>query len=135
MNRYYEVIAKCGHVGRGKYIEMPFYVRAENGRDAAAIVRAFPRVKRDHRMAISNVTLISAADYMEGRNKNNCNPYFLAKSVQDQRALCTDLSIISGDWQKQKESPKISRAEKKLPLKLKDPWKYHKYHGFEEATV
>jgi len=38
--KFFEVKAKCGHVGRNKYFEGSFYEIAENAADAARIVRA-----------------------------------------------------------------------------------------------
>lgn len=135
MNRYYEVTAKCGHVGRGKYVEMAFYVKAANAKNAAEMVRKFPRVKRDHRQAISSVVEVTATEYLEGRNQNNCNPYFRATCIQEQRATCSELEIIDGGWLKMEHRNKQPRSEKKKPLKLKDPWKYQKYYGIHEAIV
>lgn len=51
----YKVIAKCGHVGKGKYIQIAFAVKANDGKEAAKIVRKFPRVKHDKKDAIINV--------------------------------------------------------------------------------
>ena len=53
--KYYMVIAKCGHVGRKNYIPVKFAVVAESGKEAAKKVRQFPRVKHDHKDAISIV--------------------------------------------------------------------------------
>ena len=50
--RYYEVTAKCGHVGKGFYIPITFPVRAKSAAEAASVTRAFPRVKHDHKDAI-----------------------------------------------------------------------------------
>ncbi len=135
MNRYYEVTAKCGHVGRGKYTEVDFYVKAINGSEAASKVRLFPRVKRDHPRAISRVRQITASEFMEGRNRNNQNPYLQATSVQEQRRNCDELVIVDGDWRKDCGNRKLPRSEKRLPLKIKDPWKYHKYYGFYETGM
>ena len=48
----YEVCAKCGHVGRYNYVDKIFAVKASSGKEAAAKVRNFPRVKHDHKDAI-----------------------------------------------------------------------------------
>lgn len=52
---YYKVRAKCGHVGRNNYIIKPFFVKANDGKEAAKIVRNTPRVKHDHKYAIIDV--------------------------------------------------------------------------------
>ena len=56
---YYKVDAKCGHVRRGHYIVKAFYIKADNGKEAAAKVRMLPRVKHDWKDAINEVKKIS----------------------------------------------------------------------------
>ena len=56
---YYKVLAKCGHVGRHRYITKWFYVKASSGKEAAYIVRYKPRVKHDHKDAIREVVSIN----------------------------------------------------------------------------
>lgn len=50
--KYFEVVAKCGHVGRDYYYEGHFFVQAQNAKIAACKVKSQPRVKRDHEDAI-----------------------------------------------------------------------------------
>ena len=45
MKKFYIVTAKCGHVGKSKYILINFPVIAEDGREAAKIARQIPRDK------------------------------------------------------------------------------------------
>lgn len=87
MKNYFEVIAKCGHVGRNKYIPIKFAVEAESGKDAAAMVRRFPRVKHDHKYAILSVAKIDYARYMEINAINDNNPYLKCKSKYEQRLI------------------------------------------------
>lgn len=42
---YYKVLARCGHVKKGRYIEKWFYVEEESKKEAAQIIRNTPRVK------------------------------------------------------------------------------------------
>lgn len=84
--RFYAVVAKCGHVGRHFYAEKTFAVQAENGREAAKIVRTFPRVKHHHKDAIISVEKISQERYDEITRQNFADPYFRCKCVQDQRS-------------------------------------------------
>ena len=86
MKKFYEVIAKCGHVGRGNYVEGVFYVRAFSGSDAATQVRMMPRVKHDHKDAIISVREISRKDFDFGQRQKNQNPYYSCANVQEQRA-------------------------------------------------
>ena len=46
--KYYNVTAKCGHVGRENYIPISFAVKAQSAKEASKRVRNFPRVKHDH---------------------------------------------------------------------------------------
>ena len=87
MKNYFEVIAKCGHVGRNKYIPIKFAVEAESGKDAAAMVRRFPRVKHDHKYAILSVAKIDYARYLEINAINYNNPYLKCKSKYEQRLI------------------------------------------------
>lgn len=85
--KYYEVKAKCGHVRRGKYISMNFYVKAENGKEAAAIVRQKPRVKHDWKDAIESVDEIDREEYLNGKAQMQNNLYFSVSNSSDQRRL------------------------------------------------
>ena len=63
---YYKVLAKCGHVGRNNYIIKCFYVKANDGEEAAKIVRQKPRVKHHHKDAIRDVIAIELEEYLTG---------------------------------------------------------------------
>ena len=90
----YEVCAKCGHVGRNNYVDKIFAVEASNGKEAAAKVRSFPRVKHDHKDAIRYVESIDATRYAEIVSGNHLDPFFLCHNVQEQRRMCNmDLDI------------------------------------------
>lgn len=84
----YEVCAKCGHVGRNNYVDKVFAVVASSGKEAAAKVRSFPRVKHDHKDAIRYVESIDASRYAEIISGNHLDPFFLCHNVQEQRRLC-----------------------------------------------
>lgn len=98
--QFYAVVAKCGHVGRHFYAEKTFAIQAESGRDAAKIVRAFPRVKHHHKDAIISVEKISRERYGEIKNQNHADPFFRCKCIQDQ-------------WQY--EDPDIREEDNTLP--------------------
>lgn len=85
--KYYKVKAKCGHVRRGKYILMDFYVKAESGKDAAAIVRQKPRVKHDWKDAIESVGEVSEEEYLNGKAQMRNNLYFSVTNSSEQRRL------------------------------------------------
>ncbi len=65
--KYYEIKAKCGHVGKNNYYVGTLYLYGENGREAAAYARRHPRVKHDQKDAILGVTEISYEDYCRGK--------------------------------------------------------------------
>ena len=87
MKNFYEVVAKCGHVGRNKYIPIKFAVKAESGKEAAAIVRWYPRVKHNHKDAILTVEKIDYLRYLEINAINDNNPYLKCKSKYEQRLI------------------------------------------------
>ena len=84
--KYYEVKAKCGHVGRKYYVLKTFAVKAEDGKEAARIVRNIPRVKHHHKDAIREVNEIDILKYWEIIENNKKDPYFFCHSVQDRRS-------------------------------------------------
>ncbi|MCH5157808.1 MAG: hypothetical protein J1F33_01300 [Clostridiales bacterium] len=89
MKNFYEVQAKCGHVGRGRFFRGTFYVRAYTGSEAAAIVRQMPRVKHDHKDAILSVRQIDKEEYDAGRIERRQNMYYSCVNIQQQRE-CLD---------------------------------------------
>ncbi len=84
---YCEVVAKCGHVGRGKYIIKNFYIKAETRKEAAKTVRWLPRVKHHQKDAIQSVREVSYEEFESGKDRMKRDPYFSVKNSTDQRAL------------------------------------------------
>ena len=89
--RNYKVKAKCGHVGRGRYIPITFYLIANDKDEAATIVRKIPRVKHDEKSAIMEVVEITDAEYRIGVIENESNPYLLCKNHQDQIKIMDEI--------------------------------------------
>ena len=85
--KYYIVKAKCGHVGRNKYIVIDFPVIAENGKEAAKKARKYPRVKHDQKGAIINVTKVTYEDYLKCLENNNNDMYLKCKNRQEQNKI------------------------------------------------
>ena len=83
--KYFEVVAKCGHVGRNFYYEGKFYIIATNGKEAAKIVREIPRVKHDHKDAILSLSEINEKEYSKGKLRNDQNPYFKCHNRKEQK--------------------------------------------------
>ncbi len=63
--RYYLVTAKCGHVGKGKYFEVDFPIKAETKSEAAQYCLTKPKVKKHLDNAISYVVEITYDEYIE----------------------------------------------------------------------
>lgn len=82
---YYKVIAKCGHVGKGRYIVKDIYVMADDGREAALKGRWFPRVKHHWKNAIEAVYKITPEEYRLGKIKTKQDKYFQVKNSTEQR--------------------------------------------------
>lgn len=88
---YYIVAAKCGHVGKGKYIEKNLTIRAESGKEAALKARNYPRVKHHWKDAIVDVTEVNYEEYSRIRVENYSDPYFSVRNIQEQRLYCTNI--------------------------------------------
>ncbi|MCM1545507.1 MAG: hypothetical protein NC033_00580 [Clostridiales bacterium] len=82
---YFKVKAKCGHVGRGRYIIKDFFIKAESGKDAARIARFLPRVKHDWKDAIISVTAVSKNEYDLGQELHSRDLYFNMTNSSEQR--------------------------------------------------
>ncbi|MBD5636514.1 MAG: hypothetical protein HDP28_01660 [Clostridia bacterium] len=82
---YYRVAAKCGHVRRGHYINKDFFVKAEDGKEAARKVRHLPRVKHDWKDAIISVELITREEFIHGCKSHNHDLYFQVTNSSEQK--------------------------------------------------
>ena len=87
---YYSVEAKCGHVGRSRFIRIFFPVHASSAKKAAEVARNFPRVKRNHKDCILSVRKIDYECYMSLWRQNSLDPYLRCHSKHEQN--CLDLS-------------------------------------------
>ena len=56
--RFYEVEAKCGHVGLTNCVWIKFAVKAKTSKEAADAVKRYGRVKRNHKDCIRGVSEI-----------------------------------------------------------------------------
>ena len=102
IKNYYEVIAKCGHVGKKHYVPVKFAVMALDGKEAAKMVRQFPRVKHDHKDAILNVNKIDYERYLDIFEINNNDPYLKCHSRQEQNLLVDLKDRLADDNHNQK---------------------------------
>ena len=90
---YWEVVAKCGHVRKTRFILKTFFVEAADGKEAAMMVREKPRVKHHHKDAIRSVKEISREEFLKGNKAQKSDPYFKAHSKQEQNATCEGIDI------------------------------------------
>ena len=87
---FFEVSAKCGHVGKNKYVIKQFYIKTTNAKEAARIIRFAPRVKHHQKDAILRVTEINYDEYVAGVKKNCNDLYFNIHNSSDQKKFCIE---------------------------------------------
>ena len=85
--KYYKVTAKCGHVGKSKYIPIEFPILALNGKEAAKICRNIPRVKHNHKDAILNCCEISYEEYLLLQFINSNDEYLKCNKKSEQSKI------------------------------------------------
>lgn len=126
---YYEVIAKCGHVGRKHYVPIKFAVIAENGKEAAKIIRQFPRVKHNHKDAILSVNKISYERYLEIIEMNHNDQYLKCHSKHEQKLindfeerLEDDFHDLEVKYDKQARIDRVTYKLKKNKIIEEDSW-------------
>ena len=125
---YYEVIAKCGHVGKKHYVPVKFAVIAKDGKEAAKMVRQFPRVKHDHKDAILNVNKIDYERYLEIVEMNNNDPYLKCHSRQEQNLIVNLAERMVADLHN------VKQAFDKQARKDRVAYKLRKFKILEESS-
>lgn len=127
---YYEVIAKCGHVGRKHYVPIKFAVIAEDGKEAAKKVRQFSRVKHNHKDAILNVKKISYERYLEIIEVNHNDEYLKCYSKHEQKLINNfeerledDFHNLEIKYDKQVRIDRVNFKLKKMKILEKISWK------------
>ena len=126
--KYYEVIAKCGHVGRKNYIPVKFAVVAESGKEAAKKVRQFPRVKHDHKDAILDVRCITLEEFLEIKEINENDPYLKCHSRQEQNLIINLAERMVTDFHN------VKQAFDKQARKDRVAYKLRKFKILEESS-
>ncbi len=74
-DKYYAVVAKCGHCGDGYFIPIMFSVFAPNAKLAAETIKDLPRIKRGTKDCIMAVKEISFLEYLLIETINNKDEY------------------------------------------------------------
>ena len=124
---YYEVIAKCGHVGKKHYVPVKFAVIAENGKEAAKMVRGFPRVKHNHKDAILKVSKISYERFEELTEINRNDPYLKCHSRQEQKLIDNFEERLKDDLHGQKVKYYKRARFDRVAYKIKKTKKLEKF--------
>ena len=75
MKKYFIVIAKCGHVGKGKYIEVEFPTISSSKTNAAKSVLQAGKVKKQLKNAISAVYEVNEDEYLEVKERFENDSY------------------------------------------------------------
>lgn len=135
----YEVVCKCGHVGRFHYVKISFPIKARSGKEAARIARGLPRVKHDHKNAILNVCRIDQNRFVELMERNNQDPYLHCSCIQDQNLIDISDRLLA----EEKNAPYRTRKEKNgrnfycSKQKIRDAKKYmnHYYDLYERINM
>ena len=129
MKNYYEVKAKCGHVGKMYYYEGTFYEVAEDGKEAAAIVRERPRVKHQHKDAILSVKKITLEEYLDGKKRKELEAYYHCENRQEQDLFWSEIE------EKIFIEPRCLKEEKEREPKWKRPYKRERFDWRKEEFV
>lgn len=110
-DKYFIVTAKCGHVGKNKYIEKNLTIIAISKKEAAEKGRAYPRVKHNWKDAIIDVVEVDEDEYWKFRVENYNDPYFSVRNIQEQRYYCDQIhkEVIEVE---RKEHSKIERRRR-----------------------
>lgn len=121
--KYFMVIAKCGHVGRKNYIPVKFAVVAESDKEAAKKVRQFPRVKHDHKDAILDVRCITLEEFLEIKEINDNDSYLKCHSRQEQNLIVNiaermvaDLHNVKQAFDKQERKDRVAYKLRKFKI-------------------
>ena len=127
VKNYYEVIAKCGHVGKKHYVPVKFAVIAENGKEAAKMVRGFSRVKHNHKDAILKLSKISYERFEELTEINRNDPYLKCHSRQEQKLIDNFEERLKDDLHGQKVKYDKRARFDRVAYKIKKTKKLEKF--------
>lgn len=127
--KYFEVIAKCGHVGRTRCVLINFAVKAESKAEAAAKVKEYRRVKRDHKDCIREVIEITFSRFMELRAVNDADPYLHCKSKWQQKQIAGFHERIEDD------EYNVLRNKKKTDRQASRKYRYKKIAYESKAYI
>lgn len=115
--KYFQVTAKCGHLGRLRYIPINFAIYAENAHEAAQYAKRLPRVKKQCKDAILACVEITHEEYMALLDANRRESYLKAK--------CHRQVVIDEDFESRIRTMEGRARKEKRPLSMKyRKWKH-----------
>lgn len=85
--KYFEILAKGGHVGNDKFFECHFFECAPDSQTASDWALRYGRIKDNHKDKCLGVEEISVVEFLEGIKNQDMNPYFHCKSRHGQDAI------------------------------------------------
>lgn len=130
MYKYFNVLAKCGHVGKTNCVWVNFAVAADDAKAAAERCRYFKRVKHDHKNAIGEVRQISFEQFMLLRAENDNDPYLQCKNVQEQNKIEGMAQRIQADeWQRERLEKRDKKGKPHCSEYTRKKNKIHKKQG------
>ena len=130
----FEVVCKCGHVGKSHYVKIHFPVLARSGKEAARIARDLPRVKHDHKDAILNVWKIDRNRFYELRENNDNDPYLRCTCIQDQNIIDISDRLLDEKehnvrWSRKDDKYKDFYHENKI---IRNPKRYMNHYQYND---
>lgn len=117
-NNYYIVEAKCGHVGKDKYILIKFPIKASSKKEAATKARLLPRVKHHHKDAIRDVREVDYDAFASQIEENKYNTYLNVSNIQEQREYYSDYYLDREEEQKLEKKEKAKTLSFSLVKQL-----------------
>ncbi len=127
MYKYYNVLAKCGHVGKTRCVWVNFAVAAEDAKEAARKCRYYKRVKHDHTNAIGEVNEITFEQFMMLRAENDSDPYLKCKNIQQQNKIeGMEKRIQVDEWQVERFEKRDKKGKPRCPEYKHKKGKIHK---------
>ena len=118
---FYKVVAKCGHIGNRKYIDVPFAVMANSKKEAAQKILTHGKVKKHLKDAITYVLAIDYDEFIELREMNKNDDYIRSHNKRG-FSIC-DYDVLDTKRNKiYKNRTEFLCREEKIKYLLKKRW-------------
>ncbi len=127
---YFIVVAKCGHVGKGKYIDVSFPVVAETGKNAANFILRRSKVKKQLKNAITAVYEVNEDIYNSYVDNNYFSDYL--KSHFKRECDLNKYDIKELKYNSNKKKQEFSSRKERIAYVLK---RYKQKYSYELEMV